>query len=84
MSIATIESGSPSVSSSGSWVSLAEASRLLGRHGGTVKSMALAPGGIRTRAVPGARILYNRSDCERLASGEDTADEQPTLPPIQG
>jgi hypothetical protein len=49
------------------WISLNDAARLLSRHTNGVKSIALA-GGIRVRALPGARILYNRTDCERLAS----------------
>jgi hypothetical protein len=51
------------------YVSLAEAARILGRetNPSAVKSIALA-GGIRTRAVPGCRVLYSRQDAERLAS----------------
>lgn len=48
------------------WVPLAVACRILDRSPHTVKSVALS-GSIRTSAIPGARILYNRSDCERLA-----------------
>ena len=55
----------PSVGSSDSWCTLAEASRLLDRHVGTIKSIALA-GGIRVRSLPGARTVYCRSDVERL------------------
>jgi hypothetical protein len=50
------------------WITLAEASRLLGRAGNpsSVKSIALA-GGIRTRSLPGTRTLYLRSDVASLA-----------------
>jgi hypothetical protein len=51
----------------GDYVTLAEVSRILGRHVSAVKSIALA-GAIRTRVHPGARILYSRPDAERLAS----------------
>ena len=49
------------------WVTLAECSRIVRRHVNACKSIALA-GAIRTRAVPGARILYSRADAERLAA----------------
>jgi hypothetical protein len=49
------------------WVTLAAASRAIGRHVNAVKSIALA-GAIRTRIMPGARILYSRTDAERLAA----------------
>jgi hypothetical protein len=48
------------------WVTLAEASRIVGKHPASVKSIALA-GAIRPRVVPGARILYSRSDAEKIA-----------------
>jgi hypothetical protein len=50
------------------WVTLAEASRIVHRHVNAVKSIALA-GGIRTRVIPGARILYHRGDALALAAG---------------
>jgi hypothetical protein len=48
------------------WITLAEASRITGKHPASVKSIALA-GGIRPRVTPGARILYSKSDAERIA-----------------
>jgi hypothetical protein len=50
------------------WITLAECSRIVHRHVNAVKSIALA-GGIRTRVLPGARILYHRGDAEALAAG---------------
>ena len=49
------------------WITLAEASRILGAHPNAIKSMTIA-GGIRSLVRPGARILYSRSDAQRLAS----------------
>jgi hypothetical protein len=46
---------------------LAAASRILPRHVGAIKSIALAHG-IRVHVLPGARFLYRRADCERLAT----------------
>jgi hypothetical protein len=49
------------------WIRPAAASRIIRRHINAVKSYALA-GGIRVRALPGARTLGSRADCERLAA----------------
>jgi hypothetical protein len=49
------------------WVTLAAASRILGRHVGAVKSIGLA-GGVRVKAQPGCRILYHAGD-RRTAAG---------------
>lgn len=62
--ITTCQSAPPA---SEEWVTLAEVSRITGKHPASVKSIALA-GGIRPKVVPGARILYSRSDAERIAS----------------
>jgi hypothetical protein len=48
---------------------MAEVARILRRHVGVVKSIALA-GGIRVQVLSGARILYNRSDCAQLAAAD--------------
>jgi hypothetical protein len=48
-------------------ITLADAARILRRHVGAVKSIAPARG-IRVQVLPGARILYDRADCERLAA----------------
>lgn len=55
----------PSPAPIAEWITLAAASRRLQVHVNAVKSIALA-GAIRTRALPGARILYRRADVERL------------------
>jgi hypothetical protein len=50
----------------GDWISLAEASRILGTCVGSTKSMALS-GAIRVQARPGLRVVYSRADCLRWA-----------------
>jgi hypothetical protein len=50
----------------GEWIPLSRAARILGRHVGAIKSIALT-GAIRVKALPGARTLYSRADCEALA-----------------
>lgn len=52
---------------SGQWISLAEASRILGVHPTSVQRAALA-GSIKHRTVPGMRTRYSREDVERIAS----------------
>jgi hypothetical protein len=50
----------------GPWLTLAQASRILGTDPSSTKSMAIA-GAIRALARPGARILYSGTDCRRWA-----------------
>jgi hypothetical protein len=48
------------------FISLAEVARILQRTPSAAKSVILATG-IRVQNLPGARLLYSRSDTERVA-----------------
>jgi|HubBroStandDraft_4_1064222.scaffolds.fasta_scaffold1313972_2 hypothetical protein len=77
MCSSTMTEGGTAVASRGGWCTLAEVSRILGQHPSSIKSMALM-GALRFRSVPGARILYSRSDAERLSQG-GSSDEHTQL-----
>lgn len=49
------------------WITLAEASRILGVHSSSVMRAALA-GSIATRRIAGIRTRYSRADVQRLAN----------------
>jgi hypothetical protein len=47
------------------WITLAEAMRITGLTRDSLKSAALA-GSLRFSSILGMRVLYSRSDCERI------------------